>query len=412
MKKYIVGASDFAIINDMMWFVTLEYRYLCCYDLQQRKIVEQLIIPISNRSIALFESICKYKESIIFIPSRADYILIFDLIEWKFEEIPIMSFEQRGGGFYANCIYGGVLYLFPRFVKNMEIEHYVIGKLKLETKEIEYDFIKHNKNVDLINKIVFRMDTISDLEHLFLLESEGKILKCNLSANTQIMNNITEMNIGKKVTTIVKMSDNVFCMADELGNIVCYDYKNKEIECVENKVENFNIYYKKSWRCECFGHCIKYKNFIYFFPSDANKVLQFNAENKRLEEAVFSKIICVNKKMEKKRWGQFSKPYIIKDKLYVWNTWSGFFYIIDISTNEIEQIAIELQIEKKELLDSFTRMQKDGRYEESTLPFGNLDTMLTSINDESDFKQENAENFSGKDVWYEIKNKSTTKREI
>lgn len=380
MKKDFFCASEFVVIKNLVWFVPLGYRYLCCYDVEQKKILEQFLIPNNRKQVGLYESVVVFNKKLFFIPYVADYFMIFDLNTMKFEMIPVEPYETRGMGFYANCIYKEFIYFFPRTKEKFSHYHCMIGRINMETYEIKYrdlHEIYQNETEDEQLKVLFRRELFVSGDQVYLFNGKNGILRLKLSEKDNLVEDIELFGLNNQFTTICEIELKEFYLTDISGGVKYYNKDMHQLEVIENKISNFVSNKNDSWYSECFSYSISYRKKVFLFPSEANMVLQIDRNDMTVKEAFFSKEICTNRENFEYSFGQFSKPYRIKNKLYIWNIWSGYFYIIDLLFEEVKEIRIDAIMKQEELYNSYRDWCIENKViKESELLYGSLDAVF------------------------------------
>lgn len=407
MNQYYFCAREFIIWGNEIWYIPLGYKYLCCFDLEKRKNKEQILIPNNQELNSLYESVHIVNDKFYFIPCNADYILIFYINNKTFEMIPIPTFRKRNITFYASYLYGESLYLFPRYAFN-SINPNTICVINTKTNEVKYEWVCKEIFPKLADKdIVFGRESFEYKNSMLISDAKRGIIKFDLSSDRVLLDTAKCVVVNRKPSAISKIDEDRICYADELGNIIVYDLHNEQEVISENKLDGFIPRLHKYYDSECFGYSIKYKNTLYFFPSDSNKVLEYDINNKRLNEAVFSTQICTMMQKFKRFYiGQFSKPYIVGDMLYVWNVWSEVFYIINLITQKVDKICIEAYMDEQQLLLCYTQWKKKGGVERRSF-YTDLNAMLRYIKTDigKEHNQIHKEGLVGEMIWSRVKRK-------
>lgn len=380
MKSDFFCASEFIIIGNSIWFVPLGYRYLCCYDIEQKKMLKQFLIPNNERQVSLYESVVFVENKLFFIPYAADYFLIFDFARMEFEMISIEAYKTRGIGFYANCIYKEFIYFFPRSRERFAHNNCIIGRINLKTYEIVYQDLQElcqNKPDTELLQILFRKELFLDGNTVYLLYKEGGVLQIKLSEEENIIEEVKLLEEQYFFTSVCSIDLKKIYFTDNRGKIQYYDKDTYQLKNLDCHIDNFVPIKNKYWYSECFSYSVQYHTYIYLFPSEANMVLQVDIDNMTVEEAFFSKRICADKENFEYSFGQFSKPYIKMDNLFVWNIWSGYFYCIDLFSKEIKEIKIDAFMKEEELFYSCSDWYAENEViKETSLLYSNLESVL------------------------------------
>jgi hypothetical protein len=222
-------------------------------------------------------------------------------------------------------------------------------------------------------------------------------------AEDHLLQNVNRLCKNKKFSTIRRINEEIICMTDDDGNVFCCDLNGKIVRTIENTVEDFVSIRNDFWYSECFSYSVQYKDIIYLFPSEANKVLQFNVNEMTISEAVFSPQICAAYEKDRYSCGQFSKPYIEGNTLYVWNLWNARFYMINLSTNEVEEILIEVTIPAEELIKSYFDWSNEGEFvKECSLLYTGVESMINCLSEERGKKQFCEDKLVGREIWNKV----------
>lgn len=251
-----IWPCTFCVDGDDIWFVHGKLNVLMRYNMREDYAYVVGTVPEEKMfREMLYSAVYKWKEKIYLIPCFARKVMVYNIKENKFTEIPVQNINKYGenGLFEGAYAKGKYLYCIPflyeAFIKiNMEseeIEYTVIGKTgdiyitdiaKVENKIVSIN--SHNNqllfyNMDTSALEIRKMD--KDKERIVAIASMGDSLYLfNKSSQSLVELNIKNMNEREfieipyeaiKITTI----SSEFVMIDST-----YDH---EIKIIDNKGE-------------------------------------------------------------------------------------------------------------------------------------------------------------------------------
>lgn len=384
MLQYGVNAcaSDFMIDEENIWFVPFGYNYLCCYNLNQKRMERRIRLPVENSKSVLYGSIVKSGNRIILIPLEAEAAIVYDISDGKITKFLVD--KNKEDIYRACCVANDNVWMIPWLRRANSVQDVFINKINLYDDKIEFleAFPKNTIPKDRGEKWLLNGNCVC-IENSAYFGYRNYIIKIDL------YNGCRETYVvgGSKTiyTTICVVDNERLCMMDIYGNVIIWNRKREQIT---SDIKNESICLKMlgfpngHGHREGYGSSVVYRNeFVWFIPSHADKVLQLDLKNNMLSEAWFSSDICGNVMERPDSCGQFSRAHIKGDYLYVWNLWNEAFFIIDIRSHKVERRCIEVGLGSDECCPMLWKYmeENEGICHEEILGVDGLQLFIHSI---------------------------------
>ena len=371
MIQEVVASSCIAIDNKV-WFVPMDIHCLCCYDMLSNEITRKISLPEArnyNYHTGFFERLILSGHKIIGIPYWADFFFAFDL---DTEDLQIARFDDYeddkcGFGYYAGGVFENEVVTFMRSSHIAKDRMQQIAIYNMKEKKAELLLTRQDFGFEHINPfdIAFRRESLQLNESLYLLLGHKNDV-VEYTKDKRFL--IHEIDYKKPFNTVAYIGDDRFCLSTNDSNLVIWDKKTNRTKvikiCIDGlrPIEDFMV----SSFSELFGFSAVYKDIVFLFPYQTNKVIAFDIKEEKVTEASFSDDICcadseIPKDDSNYACGQFSHPYIFEEYLYIWNMWSKFLFVVNLETNEVRRENVSISLSKEEFVKEFREhLSTDG----------------------------------------------------
>ena len=337
MDKELTWAFNFAVEKDV-WFVSYWYNFLCRYDINLGTL-ECIQLPIKNTVEGLFNGIVKTGDTIIMIPSTADVICLYSVIDSQFLIFPIK--KMQGDKFLVYSVYKEYIYMFPNSYP------YII-KFNLQNYEIEYLNFMDNEQVIQVG---LQGSTYGQYAYLTQQDSNAIIIY-NLENETY-----ERIEIGQpeeRYSSILKVQEGEVWLTNQSGEIIIYDLNSSRAEKISIQIPEFEI--DSLSVVPCFLGNMEHGDFVYFFPGKANMIIKVNKYTRQIEKAIFSDMVCQDGDNIFGWHGSLLSIPQKKDVLYIFNLESRSFFSVDLETGNVDKREIKM--------DSLSDEELKGLFEE------------------------------------------------
>ena len=383
-KKQTLIASDFIIKNNNLYTIPLNFPYYIKYDISMEKILNyKRIFSVDANTQSYFETIHKYGDFIYAIPMWADYVLAVNLVTDEIMKIEIEykdTEDEKCGSYFTSFVCGSFIYAFKRFVTGSGEDTYNVLKIECEKNRAYVKRAVGYENYEKIEKYtpVFRKgchligkDILlfgQDLCWKYSINDES-LKKCNISTLNKI-----------DVTCSTELGDDSILLVTSCNEIIIWNYKNNNFirkEIPKNLIKRYDI----SLLSENYSSCIKYKDVVYIIGSSSDSILEFDLSNYQINSSWMENILCGGFRQEKNDYcfGQFSKPCLCGELLYLWNIWKEKFYHINLETREIKEKSVEIYFSEDECVNEIEHEIKKGIIIENKNIFCDLNNYISYI---------------------------------
>ena len=359
-------STDFIIKNNEMWFVPDKYPYLCCYDLDERKLKKQ--IPINCNSFYPYGFTRKILEAdaqIVLIP-----FFSHETVFYENERTETISFDKGEDDWCSHCLrsasayYDGMIFSFPWGCRPNPVGTMDVLKIDTKNKELEYKIESYiSESGDGHYGTYFKRESVVSANKLFLLDgNHGSLIVYDLQ------HRVFEKEIliqDSPFSTICEINNNTYCICDG-EKIVEINSDGEIINSNKIEIEGYIDGNNGIWYQDSFAYSLKYKNDIYMIPSWANIVLKYSLKDKTISKAPFNRKLIYSGESRHAIFalGRFSKPVLENDNLIIWDCITKILYVINMSTLDVCEIKISLEIKEndcKRIFDDFTQEDKKSQ---------------------------------------------------
>lgn len=183
---------DITVHGDQAWFCNYAYAAICRMDLRSHEIDLEAFIPDQGGGFTdLYGPIAYYKGNLILAPRCSDRILLYNLSQKIFREIPVsmdtIEKEQRYKLFMDIAIVGNTAYLLP-------CRYPAVIKLDMDTLKITYydDWYQElKKSIYEPQRFIFgRAAVRNEHECVFPVWQDGLLMQFDLKTGRYMMHRI------------------------------------------------------------------------------------------------------------------------------------------------------------------------------------------------------------------------------
>lgn len=391
MKDLIWTSLHFGLDKGKVWFVPYWHNLLCCYSLETHMLERIEVIPDENDASLLFDNMVIIGEEIILIPANSTYVFFYNMESRVFSKITLPEQVTGYNKFCACGIWKKNLFLFPG-------RYPMIMKINLETRESAY-ITDWSSKIETEGEITcFQFNYLVLNEKVYLVSSlTNKIMIYDMEKESEEI-----IELGDKTdifSTITYLENDTFLLTDEKGNCNIADFKNRAMTKYENDIPEF-VTHRFEARRACFSDALKYREFVYVFPAQANKVFKFSLIDHSFKE------MCWENEYEAKRWDgeRYSLFQRDKDVIYGFDALKGVLLEIDLEHEKVccEPISLE-NIDDSKIFniieDKHKRQAVIRETSESYMGLRNLMMYIQAENSALDYSQKSS---VGKTIYQEI----------
>lgn len=275
--KYSVGFQGGVKVDGKYWFPSFaENALLYCDNTGNVEYAGKFFKEKSNTK--LYGDVQYYKNKLIFVPLGAQNIAVYDLVQKKFDFIPLKNqLDRITGLFFASIIWNDFLYLFPSFYPG-------ILKVNLNNWNMELidEWIEQIQGLIVSSQdAYFRSDFVQrgPLVYLAFCNAHA-VLEFNLCNK-----NVRIFNVGETGYSTIAYDGEEFWLAPRgIGAIVRWNPKNENIHFYRNFPMNYHQ--GSAVGSFCFG------DYYWIFPECANMVLKVNIHTGDIKESTLFSDIC------------------------------------------------------------------------------------------------------------------------
>lgn len=265
-KELFFDVTDFVIVDGMVWFLSSTMNILFAMNPDTFELKEAIRIPYGN-TLEKYMSyriavVCGY---LVLIPGRGKWIIRLHLQERKFDRLEIGEYK-KSIRFCTYTVYGEHIYMLPAF-ENRIIKYDVIhNRIICETplREQNYDL--------LLETIIEVVDS-----YIYAVEAGGNhIYKYDMQEDTYEKIKLPDEDIH--LFGIKKASDLFVLVLANKNEILLWDEKKNRTWRLEELPEG------DSNKGRPFCDLVKYREDIYLFPDQADRIFRINTDQMVLEQ--------------------------------------------------------------------------------------------------------------------------------
>lgn len=338
MKSYIeMGMRHLNIagcgarVGNILWASELERNGLYKIDLQSKctQFVDKF--PIAECRKPFYDVIYENGE-LIFIPFRADVLLIYNIKREEFRSIVIKSSEEEK--FTVGILEEGIVYLFPYRGNRIAKVDLVQGKVTYENRIIRC--IKKNLAIEEL----FSFGRIYKKEIYLTLRDRNIIIKYDIEGNAYESYDFGGQEFIEVTGCIIV--DRMLYLIDSQGILYIFNLVTKsysEMSLLGDGTIN------------PFGDIVNYRNELWFIPYNSRSVAVYDIQKKVISHIDISKYINVPKETV----NLFSKAFADSEKVIMYPRNADVIVMINLRTRrvETESCIIQIPFERNPTLGGF-----------------------------------------------------------
>lgn len=235
VEKYKLVFENCMKMGEDIWFSAGNYNGLYRYNLNEKNIERVANFPNEDMiQWDLYHNVCKYHNSLVFIPCYANTISIYNIEKKVFDQIEIPDVKKNIKNvpdFLEGKIYKDKLfvigYAYPGIIK-----------VDLKTYKVEIVYRVH-KNNKYISDIYFGNRVEDDKNLLYIPCSyRNAILIFNMDCNKVFFKEIG--NSSNRYSHLVKDNNNLYLFDKNSGNVIFWDKKNDKWKEINIRFTNIN----------------------------------------------------------------------------------------------------------------------------------------------------------------------------
>lgn len=322
-----IWSMNCIVDEENIWFISYWYNLLCRYDLYNR-CLETVRVPVNYTLEGLFGNIIKVGKQLVLVPTNANSIYVYRILEREFKEIPIREEKEKYDKFMVCAAYGETVYFFPS-------NYTYIIKLNLNSFQLEYLEFAHDGK-----KIQVNIQNYTYNQYVYLTHKEDNmVIRYNLQNETYECWRIGDKD--ERYSSIIRTADGKIWVANQHGKIILLDENYNIVEKISSdSIKGFGICANSI--VSCFLGNAEHENSIFFFPGSANMVVEVDKYTHIIRQAGFS--VAIQKETDNGyNWqGSFFSIPEGKTTQYLFNIMDRQFYSIDLANNEMQLYEIEI----------------------------------------------------------------------
>ncbi len=361
-------------IDNDIWFSAMDYNGLYRYNLERETTIWEATFPGENMlGRNLYYQVRRYHHFLVFVPSNAATVSIYDTEEHSFRQVKIPSLKKKSVSisdfavpdFAEGVIYQDILYIIG-------YAYPAIIKINLKTEEIKLIQILHEKK-DRGN-LFFGVQIVMDNNLLYIpCYYRNSVYIFDMNCDKGVF-----WTVGKESNhyyRIVQNGKSLYMLTNNCKYIVCWDRSDDSSYEIELDLkENMD------------AHIIPRGNYIWVFPNVAEEIYKIDKINSEIKK------ISLDKRLNIEYVANYQDGIVFRDfSTYDW------FCIDD------EGIVLKLNIhikeprKKKEVWNCFNEANM-SIMEKRNMP---LRYLVYRLQDEKGKdKREDADNYLvGRNIW-------------
>lgn len=339
-KDLFFDVTDFVLLDRNVWFLSSTMNILFVMNLDTFELVEIIKIPYGNA----LEKYLSYRlavvgEYLVLIPGCGKYIIRLSLNERMFDKLEIGEYGVSMK-FGAYAIFDGYIYMLPTF----------------ENRLIKYDVIQ--------NKVVYEKKLREKKKPLFL--------ELNMDVNGQYIyaveggkNHIYKYDMQNDTCEKIQVpGENVqLCGIKKINNLYLLILANKaelllwdEKENRTCKLDGVPQGYPVKDRSFC--DSVVYKEDVYFFPEQSDKIYKLNIEQMTLEQ-----YLEIDERKEGEKGTNFTRAKNIGNEILAFSHWNNQWVIINPEECKVRKRNTIVRDEIRGIIAGYSTVDEEGDYD-------------------------------------------------
>ena len=322
----------------------------------------------------LYHSIQKAGDQIVFVPSLAESIAVYDVWQKKISYISLQAVDGTGRKetypgikFWSSILYGSFVYMFG-------YSYPAILKLNVETKEVKY-------LTDWVEKIEKRIVKTTDSRGYFL---EGTVFSHYAFIPCGCTNAVLKLNLLTDQTEVIDLDTSVdgfggiafdgedFWLVGRGKNsncLICWNEGNYRLK--EAVVGSFNEEYDGNtfWEPVC------QNGVVYLFPLIDGDIYKADKQNGSVEISICEDFKCSSADRQCQMSDGVMRPHLYREKIRFVTCHDFIWHEYDVKTRALQSREIRFEFSKKmireKLLELFSAPLMDAKwcaYQDDKLP--------------------------------------------
>lgn len=300
------------IDEDVIWYVNYRGTLLCAYSLKEKKMKKVEVIPYGGRrSKLLYSNILKIDSVLVLIPANAYEACLYDMETGAFEKLYLNMPADAFNVFCGGAVWNDCVYFFP-------YNYRYIVKLNLKEKQVESICDLQGIVRMEPNRAAFQYNCVQNERVVFFLSAtENKILCFDMDAECVIAKAVGETDSIFSALTL--MEDGRFAAIDQRGRIYIISEDLGSWEICESEQET-GLCREMEGNTKPYADCICIDNKVFFFPADADALLEYRIDKKSV------RCITIDGKEETNYQEAIWADNIKFSLVHVWNNQICGFY--------------------------------------------------------------------------------------
>lgn len=358
-----VYGGDMVLVGDCIWFVPINISYLCCYDRIKNKITKKIPLPkCYERNFRYFERIVLVDNYLIGIPYSASYYFRYDIMADELITINLLKNHKEIPLPYLSLTIPKEkkLYSFRRFMDyGLKETH---KAFVFDPHNLEISYMELDDSIDFIftgtRSEAFRREALLLGQDLIVLRGDKKEMnRIGFCADDVSTNDIICTDCY--IQTITNIGDDRNLLLDKNGKAWIWNAYNNTISVINNNIKVKTEFYDN----DIFSFSIRHNDSVYIFPSYGDKILEYDINANKFDEAFFSQDVTNNEIASKmgmigREYEQFSKPHIIGNRLVFWNLWNKKLYDVDLDNKKISYKDVYIELDNDDVFEEMKYISK------------------------------------------------------
>jgi len=356
-KDLFFNVVDFVCINQIVWFLSSTMNILFAMNLDTFELVETIKIPYGN-TLGKYMSyrIANIENYLVLIPGCGKWIIRFDLKEHKFEQLEIGNYGVSIK-FGAYFVWNEFIYMLPGFESRI-IKYDVFHNKIVCEKQFE-DILFLDTNIDVVGSNIYAVEVGKN--YIFKYDIQNDLCE-------KIQVSVEDIQLF----AVKKIKDLFILIIANKNEILLWNERENKVWKLDGLPKEYSV------KDRPFCDFVEYKQDIYFFPEQSDRVFKFNKDRMVLEQY---QEIATKKEDEI----YFSRAKNIGNKILAFNCWNNQWLIVDPQENTVNRYDIILdqkrqdEITKYSIFDTDEKSDKHRKVWEEDKDFYSLHNYIKDI---------------------------------